>query len=171
MGDWSLLPQAAIDVCDLIRTDADELTYCLHILVRYELEKRLFDGDLQVHDLPEAWNAMYKEYLGIDVPDDKHGVLQDSHWAGGNIGYFPSYALGSAYGAQLLAKMKETVDVDACIRRGDFGPINDWNREHIWNFGGLYPPGELFRMAAGADFDPKYYTDYLEKKFTELYDL
>ena len=155
----------------LIRTEADELTYSLHVMIRYELEKRLFDGDLQVHDLPEAWNAMYKEYLGIDVPDDKHGVLQDSHWAGGNIGYFPSYALGSAYGAQLLAKMKETVDVDACIRKGDFGPINDWNREHIWNFGGLYPPGELFRMAAGADFDPKYYTDYLEKKFTELYDL
>ena len=155
----------------LIRTEADELTYCLHVMVRYELEKQIFDGTLKTHDLPEAWNRLYFEYLGIQVPDDKHGVLQDSHWAGGNIGYFPSYALGSAYGAQLLRKMKETVDVDRCIRSGDFGPINDWNREHIWKYGRLYPPAELFRQAAGADFDPTAYTDYLEEKYTELYDL
>ncbi len=155
----------------LIRTEADELTYCLHVMVRYELEKQIFDGALKTHDLPEAWNRLYREYLGIQVPDDKRGVLQDSHWAGGNIGYFPSYALGSAYGAQLLRKMRETVDVDGCLRRGDFGPINEWNREHIWKYGRLYPPAELFRQAAGADFDPTAYTDYLEEKYTELYDL
>ena len=155
----------------LIRTEADELTYCLHVMVRYELEKRIFAGELAVHDLPEEWNRLYREYLGIKVPDDKHGVLQDSHWSGGNIGYFPSYALGSAYGAQFLKKMKETVDVEACLSRGDFGPINDWNREHIWKYGSLYSPAKLFRMAAGEEFDPTVFTDYLEEKYTELYDL
>ena len=155
----------------LIRTEADELTYCLHVMVRYEMEKRIFAGELAVHDLPAEWNRLYKEYLGIDVPDDKHGVLQDSHWYGGNIGYFPSYALGSAYGAQFLREMKKTVDVEDCLSRGDFGPINDWNREHIWKHGSLYSPAEVFRMAAGEEFDPTVFTDYLEKKYTELYDL
>ncbi len=155
----------------LIRTEADELTYCLHVMIRYELEKRVFAGELAVHDLPGEWNRMYKEYLGIDVPDDKRGVLQDSHWAGGNIGYFPSYALGSAYGAQFLRRMRKDVDVDGCLRRGDFGPINAWLREHIWRHGGTYRPADLFRMAAGEDFDPTVFTDYLEEKFTSLYGL
>ncbi len=155
----------------LIRTEADELTYCLHVMVRYELEKRVMAGELAVRDLPGEWNRLYKKYLGIDVPDDKHGVLQDSHWSGGAIGYFPSYALGSAYGAQFLRKMRETVDVDDCLRRGDFGPINAWNREHIWRFGSLYRPAELFAAAAGEAFDPTVYTSYLEEKFSDLYDL
>ena len=155
----------------LIRTEADELTYCLHVLVRYELEKRVMAGELAVHDLPGEWNRLYKEYLGVDVPDDKHGVLQDSHWSGGSIGYFPSYALGSAYGAQFLRKMKETVDVDDCLRRGDFAPINQWNRQHIWQYGCLYRPGELFEQAAGATFDPTVYANYLEEKFSSLYNL
>ena len=99
----------------LIRTEADEVTYCLHVMVRYELEKRVMSGELEVKDLPAEWNRLYKEYLGVDVPDDRRGVLQDSHWSGGGIGYFPSYALGSAYGAHLLHKMKETVDVDGCL--------------------------------------------------------
>ncbi len=155
----------------LIRTEADELTYCLHVLVRYELEKRVMAGELAVHDLPGEWNRLYKEYLGVDVPDDRHGVLQDSHWAGGSIGYFPSYALGSAYGAQFLRKMRETVDVDDCLRRGDFKPINDWNREHIWQYGCLYRPGQLFEMATGETFDPGVFASYLEEKFTDLYNL
>ena len=155
----------------LIRTEADELTYCLHVMVRYELEKRIFAGELAVHDLPGERNRLYKEYLGIDVPDDKHGVLQDSHWSGGSIGYFPSYALGSAYGAQFLQKMRETVDVDDCLRRGDFGPINAWNREHIWKYGSTYRPADLFLLAAGEPFDPTVFTSYLEEKFTELYGL
>ena len=155
----------------LIRTEADELTYCLHIMVRYELEKRVFDGELEVKDLPAEWNRLYKEYLGIDVPDDTRGVLQDTHWSSGLIGYFPSYALGNAYGAQFLAKMRETVDVDACIEAGDFGPVNAWNRENIWRSGSLYTPAQVLDRVLGAPFDPKYYTDYLEKKFGELYDL
>ncbi len=155
----------------LIRTEADEVTYALHVMVRYELEKQLMSGELEVKDLPEAWNRLYFEYLGIEVPDDTRGVLQDSHWSGGGIGYFPSYALGSAYGAQLLAKMKESVDVDACLAKGDFAPINAWNRERIWQHGCLYKPGELLERALGEPFDPSYFTDYLEKKYTELYGL
>lgn len=155
----------------LIRIEADELTYALHVMVRYELEKRIFAGELSVHDLPGEWNRLYKEYLGVEVPDDKRGVLQDSHWSGGNIGYFPSYALGSAYGAQYLRKMKETVDVDACLREGNFAPINAWLRERIWKYGHLMTPAQTFRNATGEDFDPAVFADYLEKKYTELYDL
>ena len=155
----------------LIRTEADELTYALHVLVRYEIEKGLFDGSIAVDDLPRVWNAKYKEYLGIDVPDDKRGVLQDSHWSGGNVGYFPSYALGSAYGAQMLAKMKQSVDVDAAVRSGDLSPITKWLEEHIWKFGALYDPMELLERAVGEPFDPKYFTDYLEAKYTAIYKL
>ena len=153
----------------LIRTEADEVTYCLHVMVRYELEKRIMAGELAVADLPAEWNRLYREYLGVEVPNDREGVLQDSHWAGGMIGYFPSYALGSAYGAQLLAKMKETVDVDACLRAGDFAPINAWNREHIWQHGCLHKPDELLAAVLGGEFDPFYYIDYLERKFGEIY--
>ncbi len=155
----------------LIRIEADELTYALHIMVRYELEKRIFAGELEVRDLPAEWNRLYREYLGVDVPDDRRGVLQDSHWAGGNIGYFPSYALGSAYGAQYLRKMKETVDVDACVRAGNFAPINEWLRERIWQYGCLLKPNEVFRNAVGEEFDPTVFTTYLEEKYTELYGL
>ena len=155
----------------LIRTEADEVTYCLHVMVRYELEKRVMSSELEVKDLPTEWNRLYKEYLGVDVPDDKRGVLQDSHWSGGGIGYFPSYALGSAYGAQLLHKMKETVDVERCLENGDFAPINQWNREHIWKFGCLKEPGKLLTDALGEEFDPTYYTDYLEEKYSKIYNL
>ena len=155
----------------LIRIEADELTYALHVLVRYELEKRIFAGELEVKDLPAEWNRLYREYLGVEVPDDRRGVLQDSHWAGGNIGYFPSYALGSAYGAQYLRKMKETVDVDACVRAGNFAPIDAWLRERIWKYGSLLTPAEVFRNAVGEEFDPTVFTAYLEEKFTDLYDL
>lgn len=155
----------------LIRTEADELTYCLHILIRYELEQKLFDGQLTVDELPEAWNRLYREYLGVDVPSDREGVLQDTHWSGGMFGYFPSYALGSAYGAQMLAVMKQTVDVDAALASGDLTPINEWLEEHIWKYGGLYDPGVLLEKALGAPFDPMYYVRYLRDKFTEIYSL
>lgn len=153
----------------LIRTEADEVTYCLHVMIRYELEKQVMAGQLKVHDLPAAWNALYKEYLGVDVPDDRHGVLQDSHWSGGSIGYFPSYALGSAYGVQFLKKMRETVDVDSCIERGDFAPINGWNREHIWQYGCLYTPAEILDRTLGEPFDANVYLDYLESKIKDVY--
>ena len=140
-------------------------------MIRYELEKRVMHDELEVKDLPAEWNRLYKEYLGVDVPDDKHGVLQDCHWGNGSSGYFPSCALGNAYGAQFLAKMKETVDVDACIAAGDFGPVNEWNREHIWQHGCRFKPSELLDRVLGEPFDPQYYIDYLTRKFTEVYGL
>ena len=155
----------------LIRIEADEVTYALHIMVRYELEKAVFAGDLAVHDLPAMWNRYYKEYLGVDVPDDRRGVLQDSHWAGGNIGYFPSYALGSAYGAHFLKKMKETVDVEGALRSGDLSPINAWNEEHIWRHGSLYKPSVLLERVLGEPFSPEHYVRYLEEKCKDVYGL
>lgn len=155
----------------LIRIAADELTYSMHIMVRYEIEKMLMSGTVTTKELPEVWNRLYKEYLGVDVPDDKHGVLQDSHWSGGSIGYFPSYALGSAYGAQFIAKMRDEIDVDGCIKAGDLSPVNTWLCEKIWQHGSMYEPTELLDMVLGESFDPSYYTDYLEKKFSELYAL
>lgn len=153
----------------LIRTEADELTYALHIMVRYEIEKKLFAGEVTAKDLPALWNKLYQEYLGIDVPDDRRGVLQDSHWSGGLFGYFPSYALGSAYGAQLLHKMEEDFDVFAAVRENRMDRINDWLCEHIWQYGCLYKPAALMEKVFGKPFDPTYFTDYLKKKYAAIY--
>lgn len=153
----------------LIRTEADEVTYCLHVMIRYELERAVMNGTVAVRDLPREWNRLYREYLGVEVPDDTHGVLQDSHWSGGMIGYFPSYALGSAYGAHFLAKMRDELDVDTLISDGNFAPINEWNRKKIWRHGCMLKPDELLAETLGESFDPTYYTDYLEKKYKALY--
>ena len=150
---------------------ADELTYALHVMVRYEIEKKMFAGELTVDEIPAEWNRLYKEYLGVDVPDDTHGCLQDSHWSGGDMGYFPSYALGSAYGAQMLAKMKEEIDVDAVAASGSLKPISDWLGERIYQYASMYDPDVIFEKTCGAPFDPTYYTDYLEKKYGDIYKL
>ncbi len=155
----------------LVRTEADELTYCLHVMVRYEIEKKIFAGEITVDDIPAEWNRLYKEYIGVDVPDDTRGCLQDSHWSGGNIGYFPSYALGSAYGAQMLAKMREDINVEEVAASGSLKPIADWLGEKIYQYASMYDPEELFQMVCGAPFDPMYYVNYLEKKFTDIYGL
>ena len=155
----------------LIRTEADELTYSFHIMVRYELEKQLIAGTLAVKDLPAAWNRLYKEYLGVDVPNDTMGVLQDSHWSGGSFGYFPSYALGSAYGAQMLKVMERDIPVWELVRKGDLKPIVEWLTERIYRYGCLLKPNELILKACEAPFDPHYYVDYLKNKYTEVYDL
>lgn len=155
----------------LIRTEADELTYSFHIMVRYELEKRLIEGTLAVQDLPKEWNRLYKEYLGVEVPSDTMGVLQDSHWAGGAFGYFPSYALGSAYGAQILASMEKDLPVWELVGKGELGPVVAWLEERIYQYGCLLKPNELLQKACGSAFDPRFYTDYLKNKFTEVYAL
>lgn len=154
----------------LIRTEADELTYSLHIMVRYEIEKQLIGGTLAVGDIPAEWNRLYKEYLGIDVPDDKRGCLQDSHWSGGSFGYFPSYALGSAYGAQMLRNMEKDVDVWGSVGKGDLAPVTAWLREKVHQYGSLLEPAQIVKNACGV-FDPTVYTDYLTKKYSELYGL
>mgnify|MGYP000752552036 CR=1 FL=1 len=155
----------------LIRTEADELTYSLHIMVRYELEKALIQGTLAVADLPAAWNAKYKEYLGVDVPDDAHGCLQDIHWAMGDIGYFPSYALGSAYGAQAIDDLRKTHDFDAEWARGDMEPLKAALKERVWQWGSMKEPQWLVESLCGGPFDPHHFTDYLKRKYTELYAL
>ena len=155
----------------LIRTEADELTYALHIMVRYELEKALIQGTLAVADLPAAWNAKYKEYLGVDVPDDAHGCLQDIHWAMGDIGYFPSYALGSAYGAQAIDDLRKTHDFDAEWARGDMEPLKAALKERVWQWGSMKEPQWLVESLCGGPFDPHHFTDYLKRKYTELYAL
>ena len=153
----------------LIRLDADELTYCMHIMVRYELEKQLIDGSLAVKDLPSAWNKLYKEYLGLDVPSDSMGCLQDSHWSGGGIGYFPSYALGGAYGAQMLSVMEKDIpDLWQRVAALDLSAVTEWLRAHIHRHAKLYEPRELFENSCGR-FQPKYYIEYLTKKYTKLY--
>lgn len=155
----------------LIRTEADELTYALHVMVRYEIEKQLIAGTLAVKDVPAEWNRLYKEYLGIDVPNDAMGCLQDSHWSGGNIGYFPSYALGSAYGPQMLKKMEEDLgDVYAHVAAGDLSKVTAWLKDKIHRHASFIKPGELFESVCGK-FDAKYYTDYLTEKYAELYNL
>ncbi|MCI8318098.1 MAG: carboxypeptidase M32 [Lachnospiraceae bacterium] len=154
----------------LIRTEADELTYSLHVMIRYEIEKQLIDGSLEVKDVPQVWNRLYREYLGIDVPDDRRGCLQDSHWSGGSFGYFPSYALGSAYGAQMLQHMEREIDVWGPVSRGDLSAVSAWLKEKIHQYGCMMEPGEIIKNACGV-FDPTAYTDYLTQKYTELYEL
>ncbi|MBQ3079337.1 MAG: carboxypeptidase M32 [Clostridia bacterium] len=153
----------------LIRTEADELFYSYHIMIRYELEKRLFTGEITAKELPDEWNKMYKEYLGVIVPNNREGVLQDTHWSGGMFGYFPSYALGSAYGAQLYARMKETVDIEGDVEKGDLTNINEWLRQNIWTIGSMLEPGEIMERAFGGKFDPSYYTNYLKEKYETIY--
>lgn len=155
----------------LIRTEADELTYSLHVMIRYELEKAMIAGDLKVADIPGEWNRLYKEVLGVDVPDNKRGCLQDSHWSFGGIGYFPSYALGSAYGVQMLHEIEKTVDVRGTVAKGDLSPVTAWLTEKIHQYGSLKKPADLLPAAMGGPLDAKVYTDYLKMKFGELYKL
>ena len=155
----------------LIRTEADELTYSLHVMIRYELERAMIGGDLKVQDIPGEWNRLYREILGIDVPDDRRGCLQDSHWSFGGIGYFPSYALGSAYGVQMLREMEKTVDVPGTVGKGYLAPVTAWLTEKIHQYGSLKKPQDLLPAAMGGPLDATVYTGYLKKKFRELYHL
>lgn len=152
-----------------IRIEADELTYNLHIMVRYELEKGLVSGDIAVADLLRLWNEKYEEYLGLKPRNNREGVLQDVHWSGGMIGYFPSYALGNAYAAQITHTMEKALDFDAVCRSGDLASIASWLNENIHQYGALKMPGRLIRDITGEPLNPAYLTDYLEKKFEDIY--
>ena len=155
----------------LIRTEADELTYPLHIMVRYELEKLMINNQISLDELPNKWNELYKEYLGVDVPSDKEGVLQDVHWSGGSLGYFPTYALGSAYAAQIYHQMEKEINVDEIIKSGNLLEINNWLKEKVHKYAGSKKPEELLLMITGEKFNPKYYVDYLKNKYTKIYNL
>ncbi len=146
----------------LIRTEADELTYGLHVLVRYELEKELIEQDLPVEKLPALWAENYEEYLGIRPQNVAEGVLQDIHWAQGSFGYFPSYALGSAFGAQILFAMEKEMDIDRLLAEGRICEIREYLREHIHRYGKLKSARVLLKEITGEDFNPGYYVSYLK---------
>lgn len=155
----------------LIRTEADELTYSLHIMVRYEIEKKLFEEDLNPKELPTIWNKLYKEYLGIDVPNDTLGVLQDVHWASGSFGYFPTYALGSAYSAQLYHQMQKEIDVEKAFSENNLSTVNEWLKEKVHKYAGSKTPAEILMLATGEKFNPNYYIDYLVQKYSKIYNI
>ncbi len=156
----------------LIRVEADEVTYNLHIIVRFELEKRLVTGDLRVGELPEAWNAQYREALGVEPPDDAQGVLQDIHWSMGSFGYFPTYALGNLYAAQLYRTMKRDLPgMEEELVRGEFAPVLSWLRDKVHRLGRLVPAAELCRQVTGESLDPACLAEYLESKYAAVYEL
>ena len=163
---WQEVQRAANAVHkSLIRVSADEVTYCLHIVLRFELELALVDGDLAVADLPAAWNERVLDYLGLEVPDDARGVLQDVHWSEGIFGYFPTYALGNVIAGQLWARVTaELPDIDERFAAGDFAPLRAWLGEHVHRFGRRLMPGELLERVVGGPLDPGPYLDYLEAK-------
>ena len=155
----------------LIRTEADELSYSLHVLIRYEIEKMLIEEDLDVEKLPQLWADKYEEYLGVRPENQAEGVLQDIHWSQGSFGYFPSYALGSAFGAQLYYHMKEIMDFDGLLREGKVDVIRDYLREHIHRYGKLKDSRQILKDVTGEDFNPEYYVRYLKEKYSAVYGL
>jgi carboxypeptidase Taq len=156
----------------LIRVEADEATYNLHIMLRFELEIAMMEGTLDVADLPEAWNTKFQEFLGLVPPDDGQGVLQDVHWSGGMMGYFPTYALGNLVAAQLWAKITEDVpELGSKIERGEFGDLLGWLRENVHRHGSKFEPTELLTEVTGSGLTAKPYLRYLRDKFGVIYDL
>jgi carboxypeptidase Taq len=155
-----------------IRVEADEATYNLHIMLRFELEISLMDGTLAIGDLPQAWNARFDEYLGLTPSDDAEGVLQDIHWSGGMIGYFPTYALGNLVASQLWAKIQGDIpDLQHRIESGEFGELLSWLREHVHKYGGKFEPVELLTAVTGSGLTSEPYLRYLRDKFGEIYRL
>jgi len=154
----------------LIRVEADEATYNLHIMLRLELEIAMMEGTLAVKDLPEAWNSRMEEYLGITPPNDADGVLQDIHWSGGMIGYFPTYALGNLISVQLWETINEALpDLESQIRRGEFGALLGWLRENLHRHGAKFEPQEIVERITGSKIDPAPYIRYLQTKFGAIY--
>jgi carboxypeptidase Taq len=150
----------------LIRIKADEVTYGMHVILRFELEQDIVNGRVAVRDLPGVWNEKMQEYLGVEVPNDAEGVLQDTHWASGHIGYFSTYLLGTVMSVQIWEKILEDIsDLEEQIGRGEFGPLRDWLGEHIHSLGRKYSPQETLRRATGSTIDPKPYLAYLHAKY------
>jgi carboxypeptidase Taq len=155
---------------DFIRVEADEVTYCMHIILRYELEQEIIAGRLELRDLPEAWNAKMKDYLGLDVPDDARGVLQDVHWSGGSFGYFPTYLLGTIASVQIWERVRADVpDLDSQMESGEFGPLRDWLGEKMYRWGRRLPPNEMLERIVGGPLDVEPYLAYLGSKVEAIY--
>lgn len=154
----------------LIRVEADELTYPLHIIIRYEIEKAIFSNEVSVEELPSLWNQKYQDYLGITPQTDAEGILQDVHWAGGDFGYFPSYALGYMYAAQLKQKMLGDIpEFDTLLERGEFHPIKQWLTEKVHIHGKRKKPLDIIKDATGEELNVRYLIEYLSNKYSNLY--
>lgn len=154
----------------LIRTEADELTYHFHVMIRYELEKMLIEGTLGTKDIPEYWNQHYKKYLGINVPDDRNGCLQDVHWSHGSFGYFATYSIGSLYAAQFYAAIiLQNPSLNNDIQNGQNGIVLNWLRQHIYCHGRYYNSGDLCRKATGETLNSQYFISYATEKFSKIY--
>jgi carboxypeptidase Taq len=154
----------------LIRTEADEVSYHFHVMIRYELEKELIAGTLAVTDIPAWWKENYRRWLGVDVPDDKRGCLQDVHWSHGSFGYFPTYSLGSFYAAQLFsAAENQDLTIGPAIGEGHTGPLLEWLRGHIHRHGRRYTSEQLCELATGKTLDIHYFLDYLLDKYVNIY--
>ena len=154
----------------LIRTEADELTYHLHIMIRYELEKMLIGGTVETKDIPFYWNELYRKYLGVDVPDDRQGCLQDIHWSHGSFGYFATYSLGSMYAAQLYAAIQKDIpSLQEELASGNNKSVLSWLSDQIYPFGRYYTSEELCKKATGENLNSKYFMQYVTNKFSEIY--
>ncbi len=153
-----------------IRVEADEVTYGLHIIIRFNIERDLFANKITVKELPELWNQSYKNYLGLNIENDSEGVMQDTHWAGGAFGYFPSYSLGNIYSGQLLETMQKTLpDWQNQVAKGDFAEIRSWLTKNVHNAGNLYDPEDLIKRITGKELSVTPYLNYLTEKYSKLY--
>ncbi|MEM3577749.1 MAG: carboxypeptidase M32 [Candidatus Bathyarchaeia archaeon] len=155
-----------------IRVEADEVTYCLHIIIRFNMERDLFAEKMTVKELPDVWNQSYRNYLGIAIENDSEGVMQDTHWASGLFGYFPSYALGNIYSGQILTQMeKDLPNWREQISKGNFHLVKNWLINNIHNYGNLYDPADLIKKITGTELSVKPYLQYLEGKYSKLHRL
>jgi len=153
-----------------VRIEADEVTYSIHIIIRFELERDLFAGKIKIDELPQVWNQKYRDYLGVDVKDDSEGIMQDTHWASGLYGYFPSYALGNIYDGQILAALtKDTPDWRLQLYQGSLQPVHQWLKQNIHSRGDIVEPEELIKQATGSNMDSKPFIAYLNEKYSRLY--
>jgi len=152
-----------------IRVEADECSYNLHIVLRYKIEKDIIEGKLSISEIPEYWNFLFKALFGYLPPDDAHGCLQDIHWAHGSFGYFPSYALGNLFSAQITEKINAELDMTQLISRGDFIPIRDWLKEHVYKIGRRQTSRDIVKNISGSEISHRPYINYLKTKYGEIY--
>lgn len=151
-----------------IRIEADELTYSLHIMVRYHMENLILSDNIKTDNLNSRYAQTMKDYLGVTIENDSQGILQDVHWSDASFGYFPTYALGTAYGAQFMNQMRKEIDIDALLLKGDMKSIFNWLKENIHQYSGMYDTQEMIEKVCHEPFNPSYYTDYLIKKYSKL---
>ena len=155
----------------LIRTEADELTYHFHVMIRYEIEKKLIEGSISTKEIPAYWNDHYLKFLGVKVPDDKQGCLQDVHWSHGSFGYFPTYSLGSFYAAQFYRTVSAQIPLDDQVRKGEVQPLLEWLKKQVHQYGRKYPSEELCLKISGKGLDTGYFLSYLLDKYNNIYQL